>query len=176
MAANEPVIDLRVAVIYDIEAQIAALQDKRARLAAELIEQGEGTYLESAAPEARKINVVIPTESSTKYDLYAASFLKKFLAEREAKKATPALQKEFRDQQEQRARDLLGDHFGTCFDRVVFYLPAKGYKDLIPRLFKTKTATAAKALLLCQVVTPPASAHIKLPDKPKKGASEEDEE
>lgn len=176
MAEKTPLIDARVAEIYDLEEQIDALQEQRKQLTEELIEQGEGTYLESAEPDARKINVVVPTECSTKYDLYGAPFLKKFLAERETKKATPALTKEFRALQEKRAREILGEHFGTCFDRVVSYVPAKGYKDLIPRLFKTKTATAAKALLVCQVVTPPASAHIKLPDKPKKGSAGEEEE
>lgn len=164
-----------VGQLYEIEIQIAELQARRAKLAADLIAQGEGTYAEMDDPAAPKAVVVVPTKWSTKYDLYGAPALARFLAEREAKKATPELLKEFRAEQEAAARKVLGDHFDTCFDRRVTFHPADGYANLIPRLFPTAPATAKKALLLCQIATPPKDAYVRLPDKPKAAGEPEEE-
>lgn len=175
-AKPEPVIDAAVVELYDIDAEIDRLQTLRKAVAQILIDQGEGTYIESAEPHARKVVVVVPSKWSTKYDLYAKPFLDRFLAGRELKKATPELVKDFRKEQEAAARNLLGGHFETCFDRVVSFAPAKAYADMIPRLFPTAPAKAKNALLLCQLATPPKDAYIRLPDKPKTAAAGESEE
>lgn len=174
MSEKTPLINPLVGSIYDLDERIETLKLERAQLAQELIEEGEGTYLESGAADARKILVIVPSEPSTSYTLYPDAALKAFLEERKVKKATAALKAEFMELQEQRARDLAGDHFKSLFDRSVIFGPTKGFAQIVPKLFPTATATVKKLLLLCQVVKPAADPYIKLPDKKKIEAEAED--
>lgn len=168
---SSPTLSPLVAQLYDLDAQIEALKAQRALVAKELIDLGEGQYVDAAE---RKALVIVPTKYTTTYDLYRPAALAAFLMERKVKKATAALLKEFRAAQETRAEELAGEHFKALFDRTVLFPPTKGFADLVPKLLtNAKGEPSAKArdiLLHCQIVKAPGDPYVKLPDKPKKSA------
>jgi hypothetical protein len=180
MAKPDLLLSPLVAEIYDLDAQIETLKTQQATLAAELIEKGEGTYAEHRDPDARKVIVVVPTKYGTKYDLYKPEALRAFLEARQAKKATPELLEEFRAMREDAAEAIAGEEFKTLFDRLVIYSPTDGFEKLVPKLLTTQkgepSAKARELLLLCQIVTPPKDAYIRLPDKPKATGAPPEEE
>jgi len=159
--------------LYRLDAEIAALQEQKKRLEAELIEEGDGTYCEL---DGRRTAIVVsPAAPKPTYTLYPAAAKKAFLEDKGEKKSTPELDKEFAAAQEQMALGLAGEHFKTLFDRVVEYRPAKGFGDMVARLMKGKTATAARLLRNCIVAKAAGETYVKLPDRPKpeKPAAEE---
>jgi hypothetical protein len=175
MATNpSPITSTLVNELYALDEQIASMKACYDALQKQLMALGDGTYVEVNG--TRKAVVATPSAPKASYTLYPPALQKAFLAAKNVKKATPALLKEFTALQEQTARELAGEHFAVLFDRQVLFSPAKGYEDLIPRLFKTATATAKKLLLLCQVTKPAGSQYVKLTDKPKKDAAAEEEE
>lgn len=175
----EPIFSSLVGQLYDLDAKIAVLKAERDAVAAELIDKGEGAYCDQSDPPRNGL-VVVPTKYSTRYDLYRPDALKAFLAAHEAKKATPALTDAFREAQEQRAKDIAGEHFKALFDRTVLYLPADGFEKLVPKFLTTSkgdpSAAARDLLLHCQIVKAPGAAYVKLPDKPKGKSESGDEE
>lgn len=163
------IFNSQVARLYELDRQIETLKAERALTAKELIDLGEGQYVDGAG---RKALVIVPTTYTTSYTLYPAKALAAFLEGKKVKKATPALLEEFREAQEEAARKYTGDQFKALFDRSVIHEPTKGFADLVPKLLTT--AKARDTLLLCQVVKPPSDPYVKLPDKPKAASAEED--
>lgn len=181
MAKNPELIPHKlVAQLYDLDAQIEELKDRKAALETELIDCGEGHYveIEERSPGAgkRKAVVVKPSAPKPTYTLYPDALKKAFLEAREAKKATPELLEAFAADQEAKARKLAGINFGMMFDRVVVYRPAPAFADLVTRLMGKATATRDKLLLLCQVTKKAGADHVKLLDKPKKQEAADEEE
>lgn len=176
MTSPEPTLSPLVAQLYDLDAQIAALTEQRKAAAKALIDLGEGQYVDDAD---RKAIVVVPTKFTTTYDLYRPAALAAFLEREKAKKATPNLLNAFRYEQESIAEQLAGEHFKKLFDRTLVFPPTKGFADLVPKLLTTSdgkpSAKARDLLLHCQVVKPPGDPYVKLPDKPKKAAGDEEE-
>jgi hypothetical protein len=160
-----------VAELYDLDAQIAALQEQRDAVAKKLIALGEGNYIDE---QDRRATVIVPKGFYTSYDLYKNDAYKAFLEARKLKKGSAALFKEFRDMRETAARDLAGEEFKTLFDRMVAFAPTDGFEKIAPKLLTP--AKARDIILLCQLVKPPGEAHVKLPDKPKKVAGGDVEE
>jgi hypothetical protein len=168
-----------VAELYRLDAEIARLEARKAVLEAELIDEGEGHYLEleDLTPGVkRKAIVVVPSAPKPSYTLYPDAAKKLFLEERKAKRFTPALLKEFSTAQEEAARKISGDHFPALFDRIVIFQPATGFADLIPRLMPNAPATGLKLFKLCQVTKAAGKSHVKLPDRPKVESAESDDE
>lgn len=159
-----------VAQLYDLDRQIEALQAEKAEIEAHLIKLGDGKYVERDI-DKRLAQVITPAAPKPTYSLFPESAKKAFLEAKGVEKSTPALDAEFAEAQVARAKKLAGAKFPQLFDRVVSYVPARGYADLIPRIFPTAEATATKLLDLCRVTKAAGKSYVRLLSKPKKAAA-----
>jgi hypothetical protein len=163
-----------VAQLYDLDAQISALQELREPIAAALIVLGAGVYIESAprivenapSPALRTVTVVVPTEDKVSWDLYPAGDFKSAMEEQGIKKPKPEDFSLFQRAREIMARELAGESFAALFDRHVLFRPKKAYAELAAALLTP--AKARDTIALCKITAPPAAASLRMPDKPKK--------
>jgi hypothetical protein len=116
---------LLVAMLYEKEAAIAALQEERDDLQQNLIDRGKGVYTDA---NGRTATVVIPVGSES-IDLYPKPALDELLKEMGLQKATPEIQRSFRKSRESQARALAGDSFLDLFDCVTAYIPRPSFAD-----------------------------------------------
>jgi hypothetical protein len=146
-----------VSTILDLDAEIAALEEKRKVAADALIALGEGEYLDKTGE--RRLLVIVPSAPKPTFELYPKKALEDFCEKAGVKKATNEQVAAFFEAREAGARKLAGIAFGELFNRLVTYSPVKGFADIVPKLLTP--AKARNLLDFCRVHGEAAKAHIK---------------